>query len=356
MTVNENKKRKTFGTVVLVAVLGLILMGCGGDQEAAEGTTPEEGWVVVAEVDAPLRDPAWAPTEGVALALHEDGRELVRLRTDASFDATRSFLSARSEELDGVAGENLALESGRRPDLIYVSKPERDQVTVVENDDLLEVTSISAGESPVRVALGGESTGLGSQTLFALSADGSVVTAVRFEDREELGETEVGGSEGTLIEASRAGAGRAFWLAGPEGVALHELGTSEPRAASRMSAAALAVDSEQPERAYAGESGSGRLVAFEPEADGRLEAVAETDLGEEVLQLAVEPDRLYALTESRLVVLDAGSLEAVEEVDLQTDEVREAVPDARPSGLAVGEEDVFVTLEGEPFVLLTNKP
>lgn len=309
---------------------------------------------MVAEVDAPLRDPAWASTEGVALALHEDGRELVRLRADASFDATRNFLSSRSEDLDGVGGENLALERGRRPDLIFVPKPGRDQVTAVENDDLLEAWSTSAGESPARVALGGESTGLESQTLFALSADGSTVTAVRLEDREELGQVEVAGSEDTLIEASRAGAGRAFWLAGPEGVALHGLGSSEPLAASPMSAAALAADPEQPERAYVGGSGSGRIVAFEPD-DGSLKAVAEADLGEEVLDLVAEPDRIYALTGSRLVVFDAGSLKVEEKVTLRTDEVREAVPDARPSGLAVG-EDVFVTLEGEPFVLLTDKP
>lgn len=160
MAIGKKQKNKVSGAAVLLATS--ILARCGGDQEeAADGPPPEE--VVVAGVDAPLRDPAWAPTEGVALALHEDGRELMRLRTDVSFDGTRNFLSSGSEELDGVAGENLELESGRRPDLIYVPKPERDQVTVVENDDLLEVTSIGAGGSPTRVALGGESTGLGSQ-------------------------------------------------------------------------------------------------------------------------------------------------------------------------------------------------
>src|SRR5918997_4588387 len=195
-----DQKNSILRATLLVVGMSMALTGCGvGDQAAAEGP-PENG--IVARVDAPLRAPAWAEDEGGLIALQEDGRRLVRLDTGEGFDGTQDFPVTISQELDGSAGENLRLESGSMPDEIYLPKPERDQVTVVENDDLLEVRNLLAGDSPARIALGGSSTGYGVQTLFALSEDGQTVTVVELENPgTAAAETEVGASEDSLIEA-----------------------------------------------------------------------------------------------------------------------------------------------------------
>ena len=184
-----------------MAGLALILAGCGTGSEPATEEPSERR--AVATVDAPLRAPEWAEDEGVVFALREDGRELARLDTGESIDGTRDFPVTMSDELEGVAGENLALQRGRSPDFIYLPIPERDRVVVAENDDMLEVRSFSAGESPVRIALGGTSIGSNAQTLYSLSEDGQTVTVVGLENPTEVAaEVETGASESALIEAS----------------------------------------------------------------------------------------------------------------------------------------------------------
>ena len=307
-------------------------------------------------MDAPLRTPEWAEDEGVAFAVQEDGRRLVMLDPNESVDGTRNFLVTLSDELEGTAGENLALERGRLPDFIYLPVPERDRVVVAENDDMLEARSFSAGESPARVALGGTSIGSNAQTLYALSESGQTVTVVDLENPTEVAaEVQVGVSEDALIEASGEDG---FWLAGPGGVALYEGSPPERRRELPLEAGSLAVDATDPQRAYAGESGSGRIVAVEPSEDGggELRVAAETELAASAEYLAAGEGRLYAVTDSAMVVLDSETLETIETVEFGPFLEGENLEGTGPSGLAVGAEDVHVTLEGEPYVLLLEKP
>ena len=348
-----DQKNSMLRATLLVAVMSMALIGCGvGEQAAAEGAS-ENG--IVARVDAPLRAPAWVEDEGVVIALQEDGRRLVQLDPGESFDGTRNFPVTTSQELDGSAGENLRLESSSMPDEIYLPKPERDQVTVVENDDLLEVRILGAGDSPARIALGGSSTGYGAQTLFALSEDGETVTVVELENPgATAAEAGVGASEDSLIEASGEDG---FWLAGPEGVALY--GGLPPGRLGNLplEAGSLATDADDPQRVYVGETSSGRVVAVEPDEAGELRTVAEVDLNAPAEFLDVEEGRLYAVTRDELVVLDSEILETVETVEIGPLVAQEGLDEqAEPSGLAVGEENVYVTLKGEPYVLLIEKP
>jgi hypothetical protein len=346
------RKKKTFKMAVLVAGLALILAGCGaGSAPAAKGPS-ERG--AVAEVDAPLRAPEWAEDEGLVFAVREDGQELVMLDTGESIDGTRDFPVTLSEDIEGAAGENLALERGRMPDKIYLPIPDRDRVIVAENDDMLEVRSFGVGESPARIALGGTTTGYNSQTLYALSESGRTVTIVNLEHPNEVvAEAEVGTSEDTLIEASGEDG---FWLAGAEGVVLYEGSSLERRGELSLEAGSLAVDAADPQRAYAGDSTSGRVVAVEPGEGGELRTTAEAELETPAEYLAAEEGRLYAITRDELVVLDPESLETVETVEFGPLVAQEDLEQAEPSGMAVGGENVFVTLEGEPYVLLIEKP
>lgn len=346
------QKNNILRSALLLAGVSMTLVGCGvGDQAAAEGA-PENG--IVARVDAPLRAPAWAEDEGAVITLQEDGRRLVRLDVGEGFDGTQDLPVTISEELDGIAGENLRLESGRMPDEIYLPKPERDQVTVMENDDLLEVRTLNAGESPTRIAVGGSSSGYGTQTLFALSGDGQAVTVAELETPDAVAaRAEVGASDDSLIEASGE---EGFWIAGPEGVALYGRIPPERLGNLPLEAGTLATDADDPQRAYVGEVASGRLVTVEPEEAGDLRVVAEANLAAPAEYLDAQDGLLYAVTRDELLVLDSETLEAVETVELGPLVAQEDLEHAEPSGLTVGEENVYVTLKGEPYVLLIEKP
>lgn len=330
--------------VLLTAVF--VLAGCGG--EGSGSGAPEDGRVELVGLDEPLKQPVYAPSNGEVIALDEKGERLVRLEVSGGSGPEEPLPVTLSEELAG-SGENLALnreESGET----FIPQPERDQAQVLENDDLLDVRAITnIGEAPVRVALD-----YPEDALFALSADGSTVTAVSLDTFDVIGEERVDGSEETLMDTPLSGEGGVFWLAGPQGMALHELNAGEPRTRTALDAATLAVDANNAERAYASEAGTGRVVAVEPGTGGDIDA--EADLSEEVLDLAAEPGRLYALTGSELVVLDAADLGTIASIELSTSAVLEATERVEPSGMAVGDEGVVVTLEGEPAVLLVEKP
>jgi hypothetical protein len=258
---------------------------------------------------------------------------------------------ASVEELDGVAGENLALEAGRTPDKIYVPVPARDEVFVLEKDDLLEVRTFEAEESPARVALD-RSPGTPG-VFYTLSEDGSAVTAMDLTGAKEvLTEVRVDGGEDSLIEV---GAGEGFWVTGSETVALYERPSFKSSASLELEAVALAADAAEA-RAYVAEAGSGRVLAVEPGSDGSLEVVANRDVGAQARYLEPEEDRLYAATDDKLVVLDGEDLKPIASVDLEPALNRESIAEVNLSGLAIGEERVFLTLEGKPYVLLVRKP
>lgn len=75
-----------------------------------------------------------------------------------------------------------------------------------------------------------------------------------------------------------------------------------------------------------------------------------------VRRLEDEAGRLYAVTPARLVVLDPESLRTLDAVQFDRFLGREALRRAGPSGLAVGEGNLYMTLEGEPLWVQIEKP
>ncbi len=331
-------------------------MSCGpADGSAAGGSGSDERNVVVLNVETRLRAPVWSPEEGAIFALGRDGQRLLKVdvsRGGFNPDAERPQAVASAEELDGAAGKSLVLEKDREPDRIYVPVPEKDEVFVLEPDDLLEVQTFEAGESPARLAL--EPRGAG--TLFALSESGRTLTAVDLAGHEVVAEAEVGVREATLLGTYRGFDDFRVWVAGPGGVALHGGASLEPRATAQIEATSLAVGTGEAERAYVGEVGSGRVLAVEFAPDGELEVVAARDVGAEARYLESEEDRLYAATDNELVVLDGDGLKPIASVDLRPALNRKSIAKANLSGLAVGEEHVYLTLERKPYVLQVEKP
>ncbi|MDP9439045.1 MAG: hypothetical protein M3P49_09900 [Actinomycetota bacterium] len=349
---------------LLLATFAFFLAGCGGNEEGAGDNLDKQ--VVSLEAEVALRAPVYDPATGSVLALNETGDRLVKIEVEepeGGFfgpDAQDPRLVTTSEDLEGESsGENMVLDSTREG-RAFVPQPELDHIQVMQTDDLLDVRAFDAGEPAARVALSGP-----RDAVYALSTIGKTVTSVDLDTLDPVAEKKVQGSEGTLIgtppfEGPLSGDTDVFWLADPEGIALHDfVSDPDPLGSIPLNAATLAVDAENAERAYASEAGTGRIVAVEPEGEGRLDIVGETDIGEEVLNLAAEPGRLYAVTANSLVALDSASLETIRSVTLFTGE-RESTGSSssipEPSGIAVGEEGVFVTLKGEPRMLLVAKP
>ena len=353
-TSNARGRLVLWSTGLLLTTSAILLAGCGGGGEGAGDNLDKQ--VVSLETEVPMRDPAYGPNVGALLALTEDGDAVAKLEVEEpegglfaeSDGQDPRLVLARGEDLEGEgAGENIALDrfkEGR----VFVPQPDLDHIQSVQADDLLDIRTFDAGEPASRVALSGA-----QDAIYALSADGRTVTAIDTSTFDTIAEKRVNGSEETLIETPSSGTEDVFWLAGPEGVSIHSFGTDPDLVEGELplNAASLAVDTENIERAYGSEAGTGRIVAVEPEESG-LGIVAEADIGEEVLYLAAEPGRLYAATPSSLVTLDSTSLETIRSVELSSADGEAA----EPSGIAVGEEGIFVTLRGEPRVLLVAKP
>ncbi|MDP9475590.1 MAG: hypothetical protein M3R38_07845 [Actinomycetota bacterium] len=346
----RGRRARRLVCLLFLAASAFLLAGCAGEEAGAGDDLDRQ--VVSLKTEVPLRSPAYQPATGALLALTESGDGIVKLEVEepeggffaGPDEQDPRLVRARGEDLEGGgAGENIALDrfkEGRA----FVPQPNLDHVQSLQTDDLLDVRTFDAGERPARVAMSGP-----QDAIYALSADGTTVTSVDLGSFDVVAEKRVNGSRETLIETSPAVEDE-FWLAGSEGVSAHAFGTERfPEGRISLDAAALAVDAEDAERAYASEAGTGRVAAVEPQGGDGLSIVAETDLGEEVLYLAAEPGRLYALTPGRLVALDAESLETIQTVELPSE-------GGEPNGIAVGEEGVFVTLEGERRVLLVAKP
>ena len=337
----------------LLAGLIALLTGCGSHEGSAEGADrPEEGAAVL-KVESPLRAPVWSPGEQAVFALGQDGRRLVKVDvTGGGFtpDERRPEAVASSQKLDGAAGENLALERDRAPDKIYVPIPDRDEIYVSEKDDLLKVQTFEAGESPAQVALGRS-----SGTLFALSEDGSTVTAVDLVGKEVVAQIRVDGGEGANLGISEVKGERGLWVAGSVGVGFYEGSSFERLARTPIDAGVLAVSDLTPERAYASEASPRRIVAIQLNS-GHLEVVAEAGVDGKVTHLAPEKGRLYAVTPNRILVLDPENLRTLETLEFDRFLDREALERAEPSGLAVGGKNLYLTFEGEPFLVQIEKP
>ncbi|PLS86525.1 MAG: hypothetical protein CYG60_06775, partial [Actinobacteria bacterium] len=122
----------------------------------------------------------------------------------------------------------------------------------------------------------------------------------------------------------------------------------------------IAVDHESSQRAYVAEAGASRVVVLEGDPEGLLEGelleVAERDLGEEARHVETTTTEVYAATESRLFVLRREDLSVEESVDFREPIEDEALKRAPVSGMAAGKENVYLTIDGQPYVLSVDKP
>lgn len=328
-------------TVFALAAGLALLAGC-----ASAGSEPQ---AELLRVEVPLREPAWVPEKQAVLALGEDRRSVVRV--DVGKDAPGSRPPVRSEEF-GDLGENLAV-SPEEPGRAYLPRPGSGRISVLDTDALRVVDGYEIGDSPSYVTLDVQ-----SEILFALSEDGSTVSSVGLETLDEIPAVEVGGEPETLVESPEKGLDPAFWVSDPGSVAFYGGDPPERMVGERIEATDIAVDLSSMQRAYVAEGA--RIVALEGDPkhflEGELVAVKTRSLGEKVEHVASDELHVFAATKRELVAMRRESLEVVETVGFGRLLEREGIEPDGISGITVGKEDVYLTFEGEPYVLSVKKP
>jgi hypothetical protein len=341
---------------------GLVLVGCGGG-----GGVPGETGIRLLEVDSPLKSPVWGSSQQAVFALQQDEDRLVKVEVaDLGYGSEGSEDSGDGGTADGARlaptltagldegiGENFAADLPG-DGVLYVPQPALDQVAVVEDNSMGVIRTHDVGPAPEQVTADARAGApAGNNVLFTLSADNSTITGTNLASGEIVFQEDVEASDDTLIEAARTGANAELWTAGPEGVSYYSVGGLRQPVELDRSTTALTVQPGDATRAFVGDAG-GEVTAVRATSSLALRAGEQTTVDGRVETLAAEEDNLYAATPGRLVVLDPESLE--QERAIEFAEVRQGFSGAVPSGIAIGERSIYVTLQGQPYMLKIEKP
>jgi hypothetical protein len=344
---------------VALATVGLVVLaGCSRppfDPTERDLAAP----VVALRIDEPVHAPVWWRDGQALLALTDDSR-IAKIVPVWGPDAPFAARTVLSEPFPDV-GENI-MPSPTDEAVAFLPQPRLGRVAVIDIATLRQVGTLRAGPAPSYLAVDS-----GSKVLLALSEDGSTVTSVDLLDDEVLAtnavwfgpEAEVDGPpRGRLIE---------FHVVGPAGVAHYKGAAGEVERLGRipLSGGSSATDRIDVSRVYVAERDTDRLVAVgtPPTADG-LEVIAEARLGEPVEHLAVDEARIYAATATTMTVFETNSFEGYPDnsfpvlarIDYRTALEDEALEAAPLSGIAVGMTRVYLSLEGEPYLVSIAKP
>lgn len=333
-----------------LAAVVLSVAGCTGAESA-----PLPQRVDAVRLDHPISEPKWSG--GALYGLVEETRQVARIRLDGA-TTTDTRLSAPLSEL----GKNLAVTSEVVRDAVYVPQPKRGRVVMLDAPGLTRQATFAAGRAPEHVALDE-----GSRMLLALSENGSAVTPIPLRGLTALPSREVHAGRHAELDGPSRGRPLDYYVAGPEGVAHYKGAPDRLERTGEIGVRAhtTAGDEVKPSRIYVAEEGTGRLLAIDVNrAHSGLHVVAEAELGEAVEHVAVDSRRVYAATEHKLVVFESNSFVGYENGSIpvvETIHFRKALPTvalatAPLSGVAAGEDHVYMSFKTEPYLVSIEKP
>ena len=328
--------------ILSTALLALVMGGCASAGAGQQGR--------LLKVEDPLTEPAWVPAQNALIAPSEDGRRVERIDLDNSEDGKAPVRSITLKDL----GENVALNP-REPGLAYIARPESGRITALDTDTLRVVRGYDTGGTPSYVTLDAQ-----PELLFALSEDGTQVLGMDLATSRKLPALRVNGDPRTLAESPEKGFDPALWIAGSQGTAYYGGDPLQRMVRSPQEAEDIAVDTESAQRVYVAEGS--RLTALEGDPQGQLEGdleeLASRDLGGKIEAVTSDALYVYAATKDRLVVMLRETLGTVETVDLEGEFERKGIHPAGISGITTGDsaDGVYLTLEGEPYVMSIHKP
>ncbi|UNS99883.1 hypothetical protein MMF93_28080 [Streptomyces tubbatahanensis] len=352
-------------TPALLVTSLLLVAGCGA-HASSEQSAPE---VAVLRTGTPVHEPVWSGEEKALVALADGSRQVVRIDPprELAGNAPRTAHTTRSRTFSQL-GRNLALPPGDDASgEAYVALPDRDRIAALNVSDMRTVETREAGDAPSYLA-----TDTGPDLALALSADGSTVSGTALGGKP-------GGAE-DVVTSRRVGLGPTgeidgpdrgqqveYYAAAPDRLTHYKGSRSDVRETGSLPLRAEKTtgDKTKVSRLYVAERGSDRLLAVDEKRSGKgLHVVASRHMGQPVRHVDADERRLYAVTDSRLVVLAThsftgfqdGTFDVVDTVDYRSALDRPEVRKAPVSGIAVGGDRVYLTLEGAPYTLSIAKP
>jgi len=345
------RSRHLGGLAVLVATVPVLVAGCSTAGRAGPGPA-----VVVAHSGAALHEPVWSAGTHALLALTDDGRVA---RVDPG-GAGRPASSTVSAPL-GRLGEDV-VDDPDDPTKAFVAQPDEGRVLVLDATDLRPVGSMVLGPEPDYLA-----TDDGARTLLALSEDRATVSGVDLGNQRPLPPQDVHASHDAELDGAARGRPVEYHVLGSDGITHYKGAPGPVEETGRIDVRAghSAGDEVKVDRLYVAERDSDRLLAVEtpPDREG-LSVVATADLGSPVRAVGTDETRVYAATDDALVVFETASFSGYPDGHLHriaTIPFRDALPDgparsASVSGLAVGPDRIWLTLDGQDTVVGIARP
>lgn len=335
-----------------MAIVSAVVTGCsaaGSELEVADV-------VIVQRAGAVIHEPVYSYADHVLLGLTDDQRI-------ARIDPSQSGATAPTTVSDPMpgAGPNLVINP-LNDNTVLVAQPDRGQVAEVDIGRLAVSDTIEAGSGPSYLGLNS-----GARVLLALSRDGSTVTPVDLHRRTVLPSTVVDAGSGATVAGANRGRQLEFHVIGRDRVAYYTGHTPPAQQKGELDVGAVAVagDGAKVTRVYLAERGTDRLLAMDVGRGGEgLHVVGSAAVDEQIRYLATDDTRIYAVTDRHVVVFETRSFEGYTDQvipAIRTLEFRSAVPDdpaksAPVSGIAAGNDRVFLTLSGQPYIIGVAKP
>lgn len=346
------RARCTGGVVVAAAaVLPVLLAGCSTAGRPGPGPA-----VVVAHSDAALHEPVWSAGTHALVALTDDGR-VARVDPGGPGRPAGSTVSAPL----GRLGEDV-VDDPDDPSKVVVAQPDAGRVVALDATDLRPAGSLPLGPGPDYLA-----TDDGARTLLALSEDRTTVSGYDLGNQRPLPPQDVHAGRDAELDGAARGRPVEYHVLGSDGITHYKGAPGRVEETGRVDVRAghSAGDEVKVDRVYVAERDSDRLLAVEtpPDHEG-LSIVATADLGSPVRDVGTDETRVYAATDDALVVFETDSFIGYPDGHLHriaTIPYRDALPDgparsASVSGLAVGPDRVWLTLDGQDIVVGVAQP
>ncbi|ORA21683.1 hypothetical protein BST12_11515 [Mycobacterium angelicum] len=340
-------------TGIVVGACVVLLTG-GVTACSAPGSTLESApAVTVTRINATLHDPVWSYALHALVAPTDDHR-----------------LAAVSHVGDGTAQTKLSapMSLGRNIQIsdaderhVFVPQPEQGRVAVVDLASLRQIDDFDAGPAPAYLA-----ADAGMRVLLALSQDGYAVTPVDLYGYRKLATARAKDSA-TTIDGSNRGRQIEYHLYGPAGIRYYKGSSSPPekRGDFDMDVVAAAGDSTKVSRTYVADRNRNVVYAVDSRRGGDgLGIVACTQVSSPIRYLGTDDTRIYAATDRDLVVFETASFTGYPQGSipvLRTVDYRQQLPDdpvrsAPLSGMAIGPDRLYLTLQDQPYVIGVAKP
>ena len=335
-----------------LSVVGLLaIAGCSAQAGLPE-SLPD---VRAVKLDHPVYEPTWSRSRGSLFALVHRQPRVAKVDPMARGDPEFTMSAPLAE-----VGENIATSPTDQA-AVFVPQPGLGRVVALDLPGLQPRDRLAVGHKPSHVGIDS-----GSKVLLALSEEGTEVTSVDLRENTILPTQQVPAGPLSEVEGPKRGRLIDYHVVGPKGI-FHYKGAQggvKKKAELRIPVSASATDEVKASRVYVAAKGTRKLHAVDTHRGGHgLHVVATSRLGAPVKHLASDEVRLYAVTEHRLVVLETNSFEGFRDNEFQVIEridYRKALPTEVKhtplSGIAVGSERVYLTLDGEPYMVSVGKP